>query len=245
MLCRVAMWECVQNPDIMFKYRIYVYFGTQTITEDHAVANSFSTRGLDNISAELDYMLGAGLLLNTSLSGLRFGAFSYIQKDWSIDGESAGGSPFLPTAGTPLNFYTDKLTSLKLAVEYTIEDWVFASEWGTFKGDWFSGSTAIFQQNQESWYVQASYRINEKWEVASYYSEFYHDADDKNGAGFANAHDAYHKDTDFSVRYDASEFWTLKVEVHYIDGTAVGKSPDSDPTEPHWLMFAFKTTVTF
>jgi hypothetical protein len=49
-----------------------------------------------------------------------------------------------------------------------------------------------------------------------------------------------------STRFDITDFWLLKVEVHFIDGVALAYPIDNpDGYEKTWNLFAVKTTFNF
>ena len=50
------------------------------------------------------------------------------------------------------------------------------------------------------------------------------------------------------LRFDVNDYWLVKFEAHFIDGTArVYKSnnPETESLERYWTMFGIKTTLTF
>jgi hypothetical protein len=70
------------------------------------------------------------------------------------------------------------------------------------------------QTQSRAWFAAASYRLFEKLEVGSYYSNFVYNINLP--ASAANNH-IY--DTAISSRVDLNRFWNIKVEGHFIDGT--------------------------
>ncbi len=108
----------------------------------------------------------------------------------------------------------------------------------------------------EHWYVSVAYRFTDWFELGSYYCEQYLDKDDKDGSvQVSRGKDdfrAWHKDLTFSARFDLSENWVAKVEVHSIDGAALippTMNIDTNTNQPsferNWTMYAAKLSYTF
>lgn len=114
-----------------------------------------------------------------------------------------------------------------------------------------------------SWYALASWRWTDWLETAVRYGEYYEnihdrdgsDADEPNfllGGATAPRHTRWQKEHVLSLRFDATESWSFKLEGHYMDGTAkipaeqfLEKTAAGDPFDKHWTLVAAKTTVTF
>jgi hypothetical protein len=112
--------------------------------------------------------------------------------------------------------------------------------------------------------VQASYRFSDWLQMATYLSIQF-DPDCRDGLNGTNCgdyapdlqnnpeqlqprHDAWQKDLAVSLRFDVNDYWLIKLEGHFIDGTArvyETLNPDKDYLERYWTMFGAKTTLTF
>jgi len=94
----------------------------------------------------------------------------------------------------------------------------------------------------DTWYVSASRRINKWLEIGSYYTEYYADTHQRSGSA-----DASQKDLALSFRFDPKPWWILKLEGHYIRGTALLQDDAHNPTRDNngWFMLAVKTTFSF
>ncbi len=104
----------------------------------------------------------------------------------------------------------------------------------------------------ESWYVQADYRLKNKWKVYARYSEDYLDIDDKNGNRNASiglpAHMVFAKDTMVGLRWDINPSIMLQAEYHSMNGTSwltSADNPDRSKTRQHWDIFAFQASFRF
>ena len=154
------------------------------------------------------------------------------------------------------------------SLEYTYENFVFTAEYTRYFSKFKSNANEVGTVpnsflNQESFYVQASYRFSDWMQMAAYYSvQFDPDCrDGLNGTGCDYApdlqnnpeqlqprHDAWQKDLALALRFDVNDYWLVKLEGHFIDGTArvyETLNPDKDYLERYWTMFGVKTTLTF
>ncbi len=154
------------------------------------------------------------------------------------------------------------------SLEYTYENFVFTAEYTRYFSKFKSNANEVGTVpnsflNQESFYVQASYRFSDWMQMAAYYSvQFDPDCrDGLNGTGCDYApdlqnnpeqlqprHDAWQKDLALALRFDVNDYWLIKLEGHFIDGTArvyETLNPDKDYLERYWTMFGVKTTLTF
>ena len=231
-----------------FDYNIY--FGNLPVKDDGSVAQAFADIGLDGFSSDIKYAFGGSLVWNTPVEGLRF-AYSYQRmQDWGVSGEAitevpAGPGSYLEVH-TPVELNAEQFVIQTLSAEYTYHDWVFAGEYQIYDGE-FVSPLINRDVNWGAWYVQTTYRLNEKWEFGTYYMEFLEDREDSDGSESTPDFNGWQKDLTFSVRYDVSESWNLKAELHMIDGVALLRGADNPDgaSEDKWNMIAVKSTVTF
>ena len=155
------------------------------------------------------------------------------------------------------------------SLEYTYENFVFTAEYTRYFSKFKSNANEVGTVpnsflNQESFYVQASYRFSDWMQMAAYYSVQF-DPDCRDGLNGTNCgdyasdlqnnpeqlqprHDAWQKDLALALRFDVNDYWLIKLEGHFIDGTArvyETLNPDKDYLERYWTMFGVKTTLTF
>jgi hypothetical protein len=104
------------------------------------------------------------------------------------------------------------------------------------------------KQDFEGYYFLASYRINDWFEVGTYYNVLYSDKDDRDGdrykaAGQAAAK-AWSKDFALTTRFDINDNMILKLEGHLMDGLYGVEYDKADPDDT-WYMLAAKVTFSF
>lgn len=158
--------------------------------------------------------------------------------------------------GVPVNYHSD-LSVRTLSVEYRWDDLVLAAE--TILPDNFdyrfdspllgvldSGTSDIV-----GYYASAAYSFTEWLELGVLYSEYYNDADDKDGKRHSALtgyppYNAWLKDAAVTVRFDVLENWIIKVEGHKMNGTDIMLMADNpDGTKEDWMLFGAKITYNF
>lgn len=145
-----------------------------------------------------------------------------------------------------VEYVADQLT---LAAEYRLQ---YGDINGQVDASAVGGGTIPFTQlaRSDGGYVQAAYRLDDRWEIGSYYGVYYGNRNDREGDNLAAIGQErwlrWQKDLALTIRCDINEYWVVKVEGHYLDGVAM-LAPSENPNgyEQHWFMFAAKTTVSF
>lgn len=180
----------------------------------------------------------AALRWETPLPGLKFG-YTYTNEE-RID------MPFSTVIGD-IDSQGEGIVQV-YSVEYTWDDLVAAAEYmirdvGGTVGDYNTSKTV------ETFYLSASYQFNDWFFLGAYYSEFYPDADDKEGDNqILYKNKGWEKDLALTLRFNINEFWILKIEGHAMDGAArvlIADNADSDYTEDNWYYGAAKMSVSF
>lgn len=96
----------------------------------------------------------------------------------------------------------------------------------------------------EGYHVDGAYYLSSRLAVGAYYAGLFGDVHRRSGR------DAYQHDVAATVRVDLTLNWLLKLEAHYIEGTATldpllnGGRPPSELV-PSWGLFLAKTTAYF
>ena len=96
----------------------------------------------------------------------------------------------------------------------------------------------------ERMYAMAAYRVTSWLQPGVYYSLLYPNVDDRKGR------DAYARDAAATLRFDINAYWLVKLEAHYMVGTAAlnarlnGGTPLDELTRV-WGLFMIKTTAYF
>lgn len=218
-----------------------------------AAAVPAATAVINSIDAE--YTTGAALRWSPQVEGLRLGV-SYYQAE--ADLESTLTSPMLVYMGlespSPLMMHL-KFKTFVQSIEYTWNNLSLATEYCI--GEIISSSSlAGLPSSPEAsvktfgWYVLANYRFNEKFALGIYYSEFFPDKSDRDGdLQVADGYPDYYgwqKEIVPTIRFDLSDHFIIKGEVHLVDGAAqVYAYNNPAGREKDWTLYALKATFNF
>jgi hypothetical protein len=133
--------------------------------------------------------------------------------------------------------------SIELAVGDLLLSTEYLREWVSVK----SSLPAVVPESDvtaEGFYFMASYQVTPWFAPGAYYSVSFPDTDDRHGR------EAYQHDLALSARYDLTQHWLLKLEGHYMVGTAA-LDPALNDNQPQsqlpaeWGAFFLKTTAFF
>ncbi len=228
-----------------FDYKIFA--GNIPINPEKGVADFYNDggglfAGNGATALKMDSVKGAQLVYNTPVSGLKIvGSYSYFT-NLQASGPFSGYPPVALETNLP------KFSWLTYSAEYSVGDWVFAAEWQRTGGDLFLAAAPIgFAASEfigwDGWYVAASRRIGEKFQVGAYYG----DNQVRTGYRSSNPGD-YQHDSALSLRYDLNDHVIFKIEGHYFNGTyeTFNTVRISNPNpKPNTTVFAVKTTISF
>jgi hypothetical protein len=146
----------------------------------------------------------------------------------------------------------EKLRLLVGSIEYTAHGWLFAAEYARWRGKVKLTPPVVAvppEMKDERFYGMVAYRLSRWFEAGSYYSVHFVDTSDRRGQGtrFMPAHRAYQRDLALSLRFDLNEHWLVKLEGHYLVGTAglIAAEVTGAPLARVWSLFLAKTTLTF
>ena len=219
-----------------------VYAGMQSMSDNGGVASLIRnslTPGQKFTGIDDCQIYGGQLWWNTPLDGFRAGFAGGYLDHWAY-GVNAG----------PVTVHTvDNIPFFQGSLEYQIKSWTFQAEYYTYTAQGHTFYSAFFptaetKTHPDSWYVSASYRFNKWFEAGAYYNERYENADHRSALG--NSDDAQ-RDTALTLRFDPKDWWVIKIEGHYINGTSLlqdnAKNPDRD--NRGWFLLALKTTLSF
>ena len=258
------------------------FYGTQNLNDAYIVRR-FMERGavgglnaipipldepsyaVDNIKADMDYILGGALRWRTPLEGLLFSA-TYQQSEatfssrtvyhgWMQQGPASVPVSFAMTTETEY----DQSKSYVLSGEYRRGGLLIAAEY--FEATTLTAPTIgglpfpmpplpAMETDILSYYAQVAYRVAKWLELSGYYSVYYPDKGDKNGDRYAfsplPASQAWSKDLTLSVRFDFTRNMLFKLEGHFIDGTA-NVEPFENPQglDDEWTMVLGRFTFYF
>ena len=149
----------------------------------------------------------------------------------------------------------DSLHRYMFSVEYTYNDLVLSSEYElddyTLRVNYADPLLAPFNSKQKSdaWSIMATYRLNDWFEVGSYYHEVYADRNHRNGSTFASfglnePFNMWWKDLVLTLRFDPVPNVVLKVEGHKVNGN-YEVIENFDGSKKDWYILATKATFSF
>lgn len=199
------------------------------------------------------YVFGGRAMWLTPLTGLQAGFTLQslrIDTDYQLPAASTQLLKMLPT--TPASFNGVVPTKLPLllwvaSLEYVVSDWLFAAEYGRWRGDIESAVPTIFPNSHtvnERYYVMASYHVTSWLTPGAYYSGFFLNIHRREGR------ENFQHDVALTLRFDLTPHWLLKVEEHLISGTSLLDEGLNDGKRKHemtlnWTALLLKTTGYF
>jgi hypothetical protein len=186
---------------------------------------------LDSIGSAA--IFGGQAWWNTPVNGLRFGAAGGFLPavDFTTTIQTPGG-PIHPDNQTSVAFQ-------QFSAEYLWKAWTFQAE--SFFRNVYPDAAGMPDTHSLTWYGSAAYRFNKWFEAGGYYTEYYGDTTHPDNSLL------YQKDAALTLRFDPRDWWTFKVEAHYIRGTGLLQDNPDNPSQNDngWWMFAVKTTFNF
>jgi hypothetical protein len=227
-------------------YHLYggtIYYPLPAPTPGPLQVTSFTTR----------YVAGGRLLWETPLDGLRAGAsLQALRLDLGLRYDGSGATPPLPAE----NVAVSATAVLWVAsLEYLAHDWQVAVEYSRWHvGASDSSDPAVFlptpATESERAYAMVNYRVRRWLQPGVYYSRLVSVVDE--ALRKMGARDAGATQNDFAgtLRFDINSFWLVKVEGHFMHGTAdlkpdLNDSALRDDMVRNWGAFFLKTTAYF
>jgi hypothetical protein len=151
-----------------------------------------------------------------------------------------------PSVAGPIQ-YRIPATLLVASAEYVVRELLFAVEYSRWLVRAESSRPDIIPNDSttsERAYALATYRVYSWLQTGAYYSLFFPNADRRTGR------ENMQHDVALTFRFDVNPFWLVKIEGHYMHGTAALDPTlnDNQPLSalrPDWALFAVKTTAFF
>ena len=209
-----------------------------------------------DMNMESGAVYGGTLRYNTPLDGLRFG-YSIAKGDADFDFNNGAGKSYIAGGAEPGHV---------LSSEYSHGDLTLSAEWmrteQKFTSILATGGAPLVTSSikpTEGYYINGSYIITSWLEMSLQYEVYYRNRHDKEGSTLINKnpsnpynlvpihHGAWQKAISLAARFDITDFWLIKAEGQYIDGTAL-LSPvynEERNCKRYWNMLALKTTLFF
>jgi len=232
-----------------FSYEAYL--GSVNLTSDGGIARElegdFGTPPTQYKGVEGFAEGGVQLWWNTPLDGLRVGFAMYDALDFGYKYNvnvppMFGGGTYNAQIDSPTEHYS---------LEYVVKNWTFQAEYKYNKYESYTVhngvSSGLVDTGADVWYVGAAYRFTKWFETGVYYTEDYANVDNRSGSLLAHPSDGYQKDLALSLRFDPKPWWVIKMEGHYMRGTALLEDNADNPSRDGggWFMLDMKTTVSF
>lgn len=156
-------------------------------------------------------------------------------------------------SGTVLEGEFSKVDSLTTGIEYSIGELMILAEarrGGIVSELMLPGMTIKKTKQSLGYYVGASYRFSELFELGSYYAAYYPDRHDMNGneleAQGLDSAGAWQRDFTLSNRFDLTDSLIFKLEGHYIKGFGLlDSSLNPDGFKDGFFMFVSKVSYMF
>lgn len=234
------------GPAGALEYRGYA--GTLAVGTPEAPGAGITISGVD-----VPYVVGARLLWNPPLSGLTLGvSYQSLRLDWKYHFDPALVPLFQSVNLLPAEF--DRTLAVQFNVEfwvasaeYQLGDLLLASEYSRWIGEFESAAPRLLPARtvNERYYAMVSYRVAPWFTPGAYYSAYYPNVHRRGGRA------AHQHDVALSFRYDLNQNWLLKLEGHWLEGTAaldnkaLNDGKDATQLEKRWGMLLVKTTAYF
>ncbi len=200
------------------------------------------------IDGESESAFASRINWSTPIDGLLLGGAYGKYKSNATVLTSVPLSATLPAGSEVSLNFTDYHVYIASA-QYTIGELVLTSEYQRAKYDAdFAGIMSTSEETQ-MWYMMADYRLNSLLSLAVGYSNMT-DAGDPDGeqaeAAGGKDYSTWTKDWFVSSKFDITENWVFKAELHFLDGTDYNmpnmKTSDQERRD---VLLALKTTVSF
>lgn len=199
------------------------------------------------------YVVGGRLMYEAPLEGLRLGgSIEALRLDVQLAFDADVWMPLQMMGALPDGFAGSFMVELPVvlwtsSIEYAAHEWQIAVEYGRWHASSSSHVQALFPDqavDNERLYGLIAYRINDWFVPAAYYSLYFPNVDDRSGR------DSRQQDFSLTARFDLNQHWLIKLEVHYLNGTAALSSALNDGRSLRaltrdWVMFLAKTTAYF
>lgn len=201
---------------------------------------SLATPGVIIEKIGTPYLIGARLMWDTPIPGLRLSASSQALK------LNANLLIPLPTGTTRLELRVPGVLWVGSA-EYSMDDLKLAAEYSRWTTTIESNNDALVQSSKktsERFYVSASYYVTDWLEPGAYVAVSYADVDHREGRAA--------KQFDYAgvMRFNVNSYWLFKLEGHYMRGTLtldplLNDSITRTNLPNEWGVVLAKTTLFF
>jgi hypothetical protein len=223
------------------------YGGTLDLT-----APAAPTPGIAIANVQVPYVYGGRLLWLTPLEGLTAAAsYQALRFDWDYQIAPALIAPFQSLGLLPANFAGTLPVQFRVklwvaSLEYQFGELAIAAEYSRWVGKFNSQAPNLLPPHtvNERYYGMVSYHVTPWFTPGAYYSVYYPNQDLRHGR------ENRQRDLALSCRFDLNQYWLLKLEGHWMNGTAALDKALNDGTEldaldKNWGALLVKTTAYF
>ncbi len=188
---------------------------------------------------QVPYVLGARLLWETPLPGLTLGA--------SVQKVRLDTSVVVPSA-VPLFVIESRSLLWVTSLEYAVAGLMLTAEYSRWHAEQTSTNLELsppIEETSERAYVMGSYSVTSWFTPGLYYSLLFPNVSNRSGK------ENVQHDVAATLRFDLTPHWLLKLEGHYMSGTAGLfnplriNPPDLSRARENWTAYFLKTTVSF
>jgi hypothetical protein len=190
------------------------------------------------LDLRVPYVLGGHLLWETPVEGLRIaGSLEVVRLETTVL------IPSMPS----IHIESQSLLWVGSA-EYTLADLTLTAEYARAHVRQESDNPELSSE-LDAWseraYAMATYRVGPWFQPGAYYSIFFPDVQHRDGR------ENVQHDLAMTLRFDINDYWLVKLEGHYMQGTAGllnplrVNPPDISTEDPSWGAFFLKTTAHF
>jgi len=225
----------------------YKSWGNTLLTFDTAFGDPTISRSTQDVILTVT---APGTLTNEQLNASRLMLEDHAGR-WRIAYSHAEAEADYQPA--EIDFGVDGVAAIELDVvslEYNWSNWQLSGEHQrrdvTYKGIFLDGFD--YTISSDAYYIQTSYRINQRWQWLLRYDRLYMDKTDKAGENFSVASDAYAKDWTTGLRFQPNSQWLISAELHQIKGTAWLpriENPVASEQSNDWLLFTAQVSWRF
>jgi hypothetical protein len=140
------------------------------------------------------------------------------------------------------------------SLEYQTGGLLLSGEYSRWIGEFDSQAPVLLPPHtvNERYYAMASYRVASWFTPGVYYSAYFPNIDHRGAVPGqpGDGRENYQRDVALSLRYDLTPYWLLKIEGHWMEGTAALDKTLNNGVDPkdltkEWGMLLVKTTAYF
>jgi hypothetical protein len=228
------------------EYRLYT--GTIFLDSKNVPGNPYQVADL-----RVPFLVGGRLMWEAPIDGLRMGgSVQWLHLETDLVADRAVWQPLQMAGALPDDFdgkvgATVPALLWVASIEYWAHDLLLAAEYSRWQLKLNSSAPTLLPEvteTNERMYAMAAYRVSSWLQPGVYYSLYYPEVDDRKGR------DAYQRDAAATLRFDLNSYWLVKLEGHYMVGTAAlnsslnGNQPLASLVR-EWGLFLIKTTAYF